>query len=102
MKEKLLNIWKKLEPIHGVIYFVVILLCCHFFWKYTVIGDESNQYVTFFGLNISAPFVAMTNNLTNMVAYFLKNWLNVSFAVHENIIYFSNHIAVAIVWACSG
>jgi len=102
MKEKLLHIWKKLEPVHGVIYFVVILLCCHFFWKYTVIGDESDQQVTFFGLNISVPFVAMTNNLTNVVAYFLRNWLNVSFIVHENIIHFSNHIAVAIVWACSG
>jgi len=46
----------KIVPYNGVIYFVVILLASHFFWKFTVLGDESDTLVTFFGLDISAPF----------------------------------------------
>ncbi len=102
MKEKLINIWKKLEPIHGIIYFVIILICSHFFWKLTMMGDETNKEVTFLGFNISAPFFAMTENLTSVVSYILKEWFGYVLYVKDTIIHFSNKVAVAIVWACSG
>ena len=102
MKEKLLAIWKKTEYLHGIIYFLVVLFCCHYFWKFTVIGDESDTVVTFLGLNISAPFIWLTNNLATAVIYLLKNWLNLSFAVHDNTIFFDNHYSISIIWACSG
>lgn len=44
---------EKLRPFNSVIYFMIILVVSHFFWKFFVIGDESNEQVTFFGWNIS-------------------------------------------------
>ena len=47
---------ESIEPYSGIIYFVVLLMLSHFFWKFTVIGNETETVVTFFGMNISAPF----------------------------------------------
>ena len=41
----------RFSPYQGVIYFVVVLIITHFFWKFTMVGDESDDVVTFFGLN---------------------------------------------------
>ncbi len=103
MKEKLIEYWKKLEPIHGIIYFVMILAVSHFFWKFTVIGDESNSNVTFFGLNISAPFVWATENVAKISFYFLKNWIHLPVMLfHKILLVFDNHLVISIVWGCSG
>jgi len=34
---------EKLEPYRGVLLFAVILMLSNFFWKYNVLGDESNS-----------------------------------------------------------
>ena len=102
MKEKIHNIWKKLAPIHGVIYFVLILICCHFFWKFTVIGDEENQIVTFFGVDISAPFIWMTHHITQVVSIILKDWFGLCVHLHANSILFHSGNGVQIVWSCAG
>ena len=33
IKVTLLSWWEKLKPIHGVVYFVILLISCHFAWK---------------------------------------------------------------------
>ena len=33
IKVTLLSWWEKLKPIHGVFYFVILLISCHFAWK---------------------------------------------------------------------
>ncbi|MDO9152598.1 MAG: hypothetical protein Q7U47_02625 [Paludibacter sp.] len=93
---------EKLIPYKGVIYFVIILVSAHFFWKYTVLGDESDTIVTFFGIDISAPFTFMAdhvlrfvNNILSMLGY------NIT-AESNNILRFDNRNAVRIVWACTG
>ncbi|MDR0871959.1 MAG: exosortase/archaeosortase family protein [Prevotellaceae bacterium] len=101
MKTKLKNLWLWLSPAHGVIYFMVILAICHFFWKFTVTGEESDTFVTFFGLDISAPFNRMTEFVTANVARVLS-WLGIPFHLHETAIVFPTNNGIHIVWGCNG
>jgi exosortase/archaeosortase family protein len=92
----------KLDSMHGIIYFFVILLVAHFFWKYTMLGDESNEAVTFFGIDLSAGFNAMVVHLTGMV-YKVLVWLGYDVEIVGNsIIRHDNGAAVRIIWACTG
>lgn len=92
----------KLAAFKGVFYFFVILFVSHFFWKFTMLGDESDAIVTFFGMDLSAIF----NWMSAHVAKVSHAWL--SFLGYEvklepnNIITYANGVAVKIVWACSG
>lgn len=91
-----------IKPYKGIIYFVIILLASHFFWKLTVKGDESDTIVTFFGLNISAPFVFMSHHfaeITTKVLHFFGSAVHLG---NDNILYYDNGNAVRIVWACTG
>lgn len=91
-----------MAPFAGIIYFVVILFVSHFIWKFTVIGDESDQFVTFFGMDISAPFVFMARHVAFVVSELL-NFLNFPVELStNNIIRHDNNVAVMIVWSCTG
>ncbi len=97
-----LKLHRLLVPMRGIIYFFIILLVAHFFWKFTMLGDESNEVVTFFGLDLSAGFNAMVVHLTEMV-YKALVWLGYDVEiVGNNIIRHDNGAAVRIVWACTG
>ena len=74
----------------------------HFFWKFTVLGDETDRFVTFFGMDISAPFIAMSGHVAFMVSKLL-DFMNFPVELTpNNIIRHDNGIAVMIVWSCTG
>lgn len=93
---------EKLLPFKGVIYFIVILVIAHFFWKFTVLGDESDTIVSFFGLDISAPFTFMANHVAKVVKYILTAVGYDIVREPGNILRHENGNAVRIVWACTG
>lgn len=93
---------KKLRPYSGVIYFMVVLVCAHFFWKITVRGDETDTIVTFFGLNISAPFNFMAAHVAKMTAIVLQFWGFDLQQFDNNVLRHENGVAVRIVWSCTG
>ena len=97
-----LKLPEKLKPYEGVIYFVVILLVSHFLWKFTVTGDESGDLVTFFGLNISQPFIFMSRHTAGIV-HSILNFLGYHTTLSSgNIIRHDQSLnAVQIVWACT-
>ena len=46
--------WKKnIAPYVDISLFVVALLAAHFFWKYTVLGDDGGEQVLWFGMDIT-------------------------------------------------
>ena len=49
----------RLKPYYDVIIFMVTLLVANYFWKWTMIGDENGDMVTWFGLDVTAPFEFM-------------------------------------------
>lgn len=92
---------EKLEPYKGIIYFVIILLVSNYFWKFTVKGDESDTLVTFFGMNISAPFNFMVQHFADMIANIL-HFFGSDVIQRKNLLYYENYNGIRIVWACTG
>ena len=93
---------EKLASYKGVFYFFVILLISHFFWKFTMLGDESDDLVTFFGMNLTAAFNAMSTHIAN-TAYAVLYYLGYDVTLEpNNVITYANGVAVRIVWACTG
>lgn len=93
---------KKLSPYSGVLYFVIILIVSHFFWKFTVLGDDSDNRVTFFGLNLSGLFIFMSAHVAEATTALL-HFFGINAQLEPfNIIRHDNGQAVRIVWSCTG
>jgi len=84
-----------------VAYFIVILACAHFFWKFTVLGDEGSTAVLFFGIDISRPFDFMVAQISQGVYGFLQ-FFGYDVQLHGNRIVFSNGQMISVVWGCAG
>ncbi len=96
------NIPESIEPYSGIIYFVVLLMLSHFFWKFTVLGDETETIVTFFGMNISAPFNFMADHVAKVTTRMLEIMgYSISLSA-DNVVRHDNNVAVHVVWACTG
>lgn len=90
-----------LKPYKGVIFFVIALLAAHFFWKFTMNGDESNNQVIFFGLDISQPFVFMSAHIAKVTDVAL-NFFGFKTTLFEgNILRYENKNAVCVAWSCT-
>jgi exosortase/archaeosortase family protein len=94
--------FEKLVAYKGVFYFFIILLVAHFFWKFTMLGDESDNIVIFFGLDLSNGFNAMATHVAEVV-YAVLYFLGYEVTLEpNNVITYVNGVAVRIVWACTG
>ena len=89
-----------LEPFKGIIYFVIILFASNYFWKFTVSGDESDVLVTFFGMNISAPFNFMVRHFSYTISEVL-HFFGSDVIQRNNILAFENGNAIRIIWGCT-
>lgn len=91
-----------LKPYYDIILFVVALLVANYFWKFTVLGDEGGDQVTWFGIDISRPFDWMSQHIAHVV-YWLIQLTNdgVSFA-EPSTIRFATGTGTKIVWGCTG
>ncbi len=89
------------KEIREIAYFIVILLCAHFFWKFTVLGDEGDIAVTFFGIDIAAPFNFMIAQVADSV-YGLLRFFGFDVLQNGNIIGFANGNSTRIIWGCAG
>ena len=99
-----IKIPENLKPFAGVLYFMVILLVSHFFWKFFVLGDELGDQVTFFGLDITQPFVVMSEHIavwTHKALNFIGYSTNL---MPGNVIRHTtgSQGGVCVVWSCSG
>jgi len=102
MKKSIFKLPEKLAPYRGVIGFAVILTISNLFWKYNVLGDESNTQVTFWGLDISETFIFMAKHVAQVTAAILHflGW-NVSLD-STNMVRHETGNSAQIIWACSG
>lgn len=105
MKLRTIKLPEKLEPFRGVILFAIILMLSNFFWKYDVIGDEANSIdslVTFWGLNITAPFSWSALNVAHVTEAVLHFFGSKVVLLPTNSLRYPNGNAVLIIWACTG
>lgn len=88
----------------GVIYFIIILLASHFFWKFFVVGDESGDFVKFFGLDITYPFVVMAEHIAELTHKALNLLGYDTMLQSNNVIRHTtgSRSSVCVIWGCSG
>jgi exosortase/archaeosortase family protein len=90
-----------LKPYTDIILFVVALLAANYFWKFTVLGDESGIQVTWFGLDITRPFDAMAHHITSIVYGLLSLTNEHVHFLEPNILRFDTGTSTKIVWSCT-
>ena len=99
------NIRKYLEPLKpytDILLFVVALLAANYFWKFTVLGDEGGDQVTWLGMDISRPFDWMAQHIAHVV-YWLIHLTNDAVVFFEpSTIHFATGTGTKIVWGCTG
>ena len=90
-----------LKPYTDIILFVVAMLAANYFWKFTVLGDESGIQVTWFGLDITRPFDAMAHHITSIVYGLLSLTNEHVHFLEPNTLRFDTGTSTKIVWSCT-
>ena len=91
-----------LKPYEDVIIFMVTLLVANYFWKFTFSGDEDGEMVTWFGMDVTAPFEFMVCHIAQVVYWLVGLFRDTVYMVGEHSIRFENGCGTTIIWACSG
>lgn len=88
----------------GVIYFIIILLVSHFFWKFFVVGDENGDVVKFFGIDITYPFAVMAEHIAVLTHKILNFFGYETDLLPNNVIRHTtgSRGAIWVIWGCSG
>lgn len=90
-----------LAPYLDIIIFVVTLLVANYFWKFTVLGDEGDTLVTWFGLNITAPFDFLARHITREVCWLIGLFRDTCTQTSPTSYYFDSGVGTIIVWSCT-
>ncbi|MBQ8939607.1 MAG: hypothetical protein IJ047_05225 [Paludibacteraceae bacterium] len=89
------------EPYTDVIIFMVTLLAANYFWKFTVSGDENGDLVTWFGLDITAPFEFMACHIASVVYWLVSLLRDTAFMTDPHTIHFTSGSGTTIIWGCT-
>lgn len=90
-----------LKPYEDVIIFLVTLLVANYFWKWTMSGDENGDAVTWFGLDITAPFEFMACHIASVVYWLLSLVRDTAYMAGEHTIRFDSGSGTTIIWGCT-
>lgn len=101
MNTKLQSLYQQFLPYRDILCFVVVLLSANYFWKWTVIGEEDNNLVTWFGINLTSLFDAMSHHITRAVFWIVSSVRSTAHLIGENTIRFDSGTATHIVWSCT-
>ncbi len=104
IKQSILTIWQKFEPIHGVIYFVVLLTACHFAWKMAFVEEPNAipRKITFLWFDVSRYFAFLVKHLANVVYFILNDVFSINVFKIGNYFVYPNTAVIDLVWSCSG
>lgn len=102
MKYSFAHLKSQLRPYRDVIVFVVTLLVANYFWKWTMNGDEYGEQVTWFGLDVTAPFEFMACHIASVVYGLLSLFRDTVYMADEHTIRFASGVGTTIIWGCSG
>jgi exosortase/archaeosortase family protein len=91
-----------LRPYKDVIIFMLTLFAVNYFWKFTVKGDEYGNMVTWFGLDVTAPFEFMACHVASAVYWLVSLFRDNVELIDQHIIRYDNGVGTTIVWGCSG
>jgi exosortase/archaeosortase family protein len=94
--------WKKnIAPYVDISLFVVALLAAHFFWKYTVLGDDGGEQVLWFGMDITLLFDILATHVASAVYWLVHLMRDTIHQLPNNTLFFDSGSGVHIVWSCT-
>lgn len=93
---------QRFEPYADVLIFVITLLVANLFWKFTFVGDEHGETVTWFGMDVTAPFEWMACHIAEMVYRIVSLFRDTVHLINLRTIRFDSGSGTMIVWGCTG
>ena len=99
---KSLTLKRLFEPYLDVLIFMVTLFVANYFWKFTMVGDENGDLVTWFGIDVTAPFEFMSCHIASVVFWLVSLFRDTAYMVGDNCIRFETGSGSTIIWGCSG
>ncbi len=96
------KIRERVKPYKDVIVFIITLLIANYFWKFTMVGDENGDAVTWFGIDITAPFEFMACHVADAVYWIVGLFRDTVYKVGDHVIRYDNGVGTSIIWGCTG
>ena len=81
---------------------MVTLLVANYFWKFTMVGDENGDAVTWFGIDITAPFEFMACHIASVVYWLVSLFRDTAYMSDAHTIRFAYGTGTTIIWGCTG
>ena len=91
-----------LKPYKDIIVFVVSMMVANYFWKFTFQGDEVSTMVTWFGMDVTAPFAFMARHIASVSAWVIDLFRDTIRYIEPYTLRFDSGTGVKIVWGCTG
>lgn len=101
LKSQISNLQSQIRPYLDVIIFMVTLLVANYFWKFTMVGDEDGEVVTWFGMNVTAPFEWMACHIASVVYWLISLVRDTAYMVGDKTIRFESGSGTTIIWGCT-
>ena len=90
-----------IKPYEDVIIFMLTLLVANYFWKWTMVGDENGDSVTWFGLDVTAPFEFMACHIASFVYWLVSLVRDTAYMTDVHTIRFESGHGTTIIWGCT-
>lgn len=91
-----------LSPYMDVIIFMVTLFVANYFWKFTMLGDENGEVVTWLGMNVTAPFDILARHIAFVVYRLTSLFRDTVIMSDPYSVTFVTGGGSRIIWGCSG
>ncbi len=101
LRSQISNFQLRLKPYSDVIIFMVTLLVANYAWKWTMVGDENGDSVTWFGMDITAPFEFMACHIASVVYWLVSLFRDTAYMTDEHTIRFASGTGTTIIWGCT-
>ena len=101
MRKQLSDIYSALKPYQDVIIFMITLLVANYAWKWTMLGDENGDCVTWLGMDVTAPFEFMACHIASVVFWLINLFRDTAYMVGEHTIRFESGSGTTIIWGCT-
>ena len=102
LKQRFKDTINALSPYRDVIIFMITLFVANYFWKFTMVGDEDGEVVSWLGLNITAPFDIMSRHIAFVVYWLVDLFRDTASMTDANTIHFESGSGTKVIWGCSG
>ena len=101
LKSTISNFQSKIRPYRDVLIFMVTLLVANYAWKWTMVGDENGDCVTWLGLDVTAPFEFMACHIASVVYWLVSLFRDNVYMTDAHTIHFESGTGTTIIWGCT-